>query len=69
MNSTLKTVLFWALIVVSAVLLWQLVKTARDGQKDQELSLTAFIAELDKNTVQDFTVNGMEVHGHFRNNN
>jgi len=68
-NSTVKTVLFWALILVSAVLLWQLVKTARDGQKDQELTLTAFISELDKNTVQDFTVNGMEVHGHFRNNN
>jgi len=66
-NSTVKTVLFWALIIVSAVLLWQLVKTARDGQKDQELSNTQFISDLEQNNIQEFTVTGMEVRGKFRN--
>jgi len=66
-NSTVKTVLFWALIIVSAVLLWQLVKTARDGQKDAELSNTQFISDLEQNNIQEFTVTGMEVRGKFRN--
>ena len=44
MNSTVKTVLFWLLIIVSAVLLWQVVKSARDGQKDAELNVTQFMS-------------------------
>jgi cell division protease FtsH len=66
-NSTIKTVLFWLLILVSAVLLWQLVKSAHDGQKDQELSNTQFISDLEQNNIQEFTVTGMEVRGKFRN--
>ncbi len=39
MNSTVKTVLFWLLIGVSALLLWEVVKGARDGQKDKEINV------------------------------
>jgi cell division protease FtsH len=66
-NSTVKTVLFWLLIVVSAALLWQVVKSARDGQKDQEINVTQLMSELDQNTIHDMTVNGMEVRGKYRN--
>ena len=38
MNSTVKTVLFWLLIGVSALLLWEVVKSGRDGQKEKKLS-------------------------------
>jgi cell division protease FtsH len=62
-NSTVKTVLFWLLIVVSAALLWQVVKSARDGQKDQEINVTQLMSDLDQNTIHDMTVNGMEVRG------
>ena len=68
MNSTVKTVLFWLLIGVSAFLLWQVVKSARDGQKDTEVHVPQFMNELDKNNLQEFTVNGMEVRGNLRNN-
>jgi cell division protease FtsH len=67
-NSTVKTVLFWLLIGVSALLLWTVVKGARDSQKDTELHVPQFMNELDQNNLQDFTVNGMEVRGHLRNN-
>ncbi len=63
MNSTVKTVLFWLLIVVSAVLLWEVVKGARDGQKDQELTSSQFIADVDQAKIHELTVNGMEVRG------
>jgi len=66
-NSTVKTVLFWLLIVVSAALLWQVVKSARDGQKDQEINVTQFMTDLDQNTIHDMVVNGMEVRGKYRN--
>ena len=66
MNSTVKTVLFWLLIGVSALLLWEVVKSARDGQKDKEPNVPQFMGDVDQNNVKDFEVNGMEVRGHYR---
>ena len=66
MNSTVKTVLFWLLIGVSALLLWEVVKGARDGQKDKEVNATQFMGDVDQNNVREFTVNGMEVRGKYR---
>jgi len=65
-NSTVKTVLFWLLIGVSALLLWEVVKNARDGQKDQELTVTQFMGDIDQNNVREIEVNGMEVRGKHR---
>jgi cell division protease FtsH len=67
-NSTVKTVLFWLLIVVSAVLLWEVVKGARDGQKDQELTVSQFINDVDQGDIKELTVNGMEVRGKLKDN-
>ena len=67
MNSTVKTVLFWLLIGVSALLLWQVVKSAREGQKDAELKTSQFMGEVEQNNVQEFTVDGMEVRGKLKN--
>ena len=66
MNSTVKTVLFWLLIGVSALLLWEVVKGARDGQKDREVNVTQFMGDVDQNNVREITVNGMEVRGKYR---
>ena len=66
MNSTVKTVLFWLLIGVSALLLWEVVKGARDGQKDKEVNATQFMSDADQNNVRELTVNGMEVRGKYR---
>jgi cell division protease FtsH len=62
-NSTVKTVLFWLLIAISAVLLWQVVKSARDGQKDTELNVSQFMTDVDQGNIHELTVNGMEVRG------
>jgi cell division protease FtsH len=56
-------VLFWLLIIVSAVLLWQVVKSARDGQKDSELNVSQFMTDVDQGNIRELTVNGMEVRG------
>jgi cell division protease FtsH len=65
-NSTVKTVLFWVLIGVSALLLWQLVKGARDSQKDKEVNVTQFMSDVDQGIVHELTVNGMEVRGKYK---
>ncbi len=67
MNSTVKTVLFWVLIGVSALLLWQVVKSARDGQKDQELNVSQFMTHVDQGDIQELTVDGMQVRGKYKN--
>jgi len=65
-NSTVKTVLFWLLIGVSALLLWEVVKNARDGQKDKEINVTQFMSDIDANNIHEITVTGMEVRGKYR---
>ena len=65
MNSTVKTGLFWLLIVISAFLLWEVVKGARDGQKDKEVNVTQFMSDIDQGHVRELNVNGMEVHGKY----
>jgi cell division protease FtsH len=55
------------LIGVSALLLWTVVKSARDGQKDTELNVSQFMTNVDQNNIQEMTVNGMEVRGKLRN--
>jgi len=62
-NSTLKTIIFWVVILISAVALWQVVKTANSGQKVQEINFSRFMSEVDQGTVKDVTLTGMEVKG------
>ncbi|MBV9183712.1 MAG: ATP-dependent zinc metalloprotease FtsH [Acidobacteria bacterium] len=64
MNSTVKTIIFWVVILVAAVLLWQVVKQAQSGQKVQEINFSQFMAEVDQGTVKDVTLIGLEVNGH-----
>jgi cell division protease FtsH len=58
--------LFWLLIGISALLLWEVVKGARDGQKDAELNVSQFMTDVDQNNIRELTVNGMEVRGKHR---
>ena len=37
MNSTVKTVVFWLVIVLSGVLLWQVVKVGNSDRKNAKL--------------------------------
>jgi cell division protease FtsH len=62
-NSTFKTIIFWVVILISAVALWQVVKTANSGQKVQEINFSRFMAEVDQGTVKDVTLTGMEAKG------
>ncbi|HET6178900.1 MAG TPA: ATP-dependent zinc metalloprotease FtsH [Candidatus Sulfotelmatobacter sp.] len=66
MNSTVKTVLFWLLIGISALLLWTVVRNARDGQKDKEPNFSQFLSDVDQGIVREVTVDGMQVKGKYK---
>ncbi|HEX3322783.1 MAG TPA: ATP-dependent zinc metalloprotease FtsH, partial [Terriglobales bacterium] len=69
MNSTVKTVVFWLVILLSALLLWQVVKTGQSGQKDKEINFSEFMAAVDEGNIKDVTINGQEVKGKYKNDN
>jgi cell division protease FtsH len=68
-NSTVKTVVFWLVIGLSALLLWQVVKSSSTGQKEKEVNFSQFMADVDQGNVKEVTILGMEVRGKYRNDN
>ncbi len=63
MNSTVKTVVFWLVIVLSAFLLWQVVKAGSTDQKDKQINFSQFLAEVEQGSVKEVTIIGQEVRG------
>jgi cell division protease FtsH len=62
-NSTVKTVGFWLVIVLSVFLLWQVVKAGSSGQKEAEVNFSQFMSDVDQGAVKEVTITGMEVRG------
>ena len=69
MNSTVKTVVFWLVIVLSAFLLWQVMKAGSAGQKDKEVNFSQFLTDVDQGNVKEVTITAQEVRGKYRNDN
>ena len=65
MNSTVKTVVFWLVIVLSAFLLWQVVKAGSTGQKEKEINFSQFLLDVDQGNVKEVTINLQEIRGKF----
>ena len=67
MNSTVKTVVFWLVIVLAGVLLWQVVKGANSGAKEREIIYSEFMSQVDKDNISEVTVVGNDIHGKYKN--
>ena len=65
MNSTVKTILIWILILGAAVALYNVVERGTGGSTTP-LPLTEFIQKLDADEVADVTINGSNVRGHLK---
>ena len=65
MNSTVKTVLFWVMILVAAFLLWRVVQMTTGGPKEAEISFSDFQLKVDQGVVKEVNINGMEVRGKY----
>jgi len=68
-NSTLKTVLFWLVIVVSAFLLWQVVRTGSGGPKEKEVNFSQFMSDVDQGLVREVVITAQDVKGKYKADN
>jgi len=68
-NSTVKTVAFWLVILLSGVLLWQVVKAGGAGAKEQPVTFSKFMQDVDHGDVNEVTMIGTEVHGKYKSGN
>ncbi len=66
MNSTVKTVIFWLVIVLSAFLLWQVVRTGSNGPKEKAINFSQFLENVDQGNVKEVTITAQEVRGKFK---
>jgi cell division protease FtsH len=62
LNSAVKNIIFWVVMVATAVLLWAVVKSST-GQRPAQLNFTQFTDQVDKGNVKKVTISGMEVAG------
>ena len=69
MNSTVKTVAFWLVILLSGVLLWQVVKAGSGGAKEQATTFSKFMADVNHGDVSKVTISGTDVHGNYKSGN
>ena len=66
MNSTVKTIMFWAFILVCLVLLWGVVERGSGMGKAKEVGYSALLDQIEGGQVLDATIQGTEVHGHLK---
>jgi len=52
-NSTVKTIVFWLVIVLSAFLLWEVVRASNSGQKEKEVNFSQFLNDVDQGQVKE----------------
>ncbi|HUO34441.1 MAG TPA: ATP-dependent zinc metalloprotease FtsH [Candidatus Acidoferrum sp.] len=69
MNSTVRTILFWLLMICLAVVLWEMASKSGQGAREEEPSYTAFMAKVESGTVKDVTIylsqNSAELEGEY----
>jgi cell division protease FtsH len=63
MNSVIKTVVFWMVIVVSAFLLWQTVKSGGPARAVSEISYSDFLTRIANGQVSAVRIAGSVVNG------
>ena len=68
MNSNIKTLIFWVVLICVAVLLFAVVRTGQ-GPKEQTITFTEFMEKVQNDEVSKVTISGNEVHGLYKNPN
>jgi cell division protease FtsH len=66
-NSTVKTIMFWAFIIICLVLLFGVVQRGQMmGPKEQEIAFSTFLDKVHQSQINDVTIEGIQVHGHLK---
>ncbi len=65
MNPTIKTVVFWLVILISAFLLWKVVQAPGIQPKTREISYSEFLSQVDAGNVVKVTISQNQVYGKY----
>jgi len=69
-NSTVRTILFWLLMILLAVVLWRMASGTSQSVKEEDSNYTNFLANLDQGKVKEVTIllspNSAELKGEYR---
>ena len=68
MNSNVKTIIFWAVLIGVAVLLWAVVKNGHQ-KPDRALNFSEFLNEVEAGNIKSVSINGSTVKGDFVSGN
>ena len=70
MNSTVRTILFWLVMILLAVVLWRMASTGGQTAHEEEPSYTKFLAQVQQGNIKEVTIylsqNSAEVEGEYR---
>ena len=66
MDRTIKTIVFWIVIVLAGVLLWEVTRSAGSGQQKPAISYSEFLSQVEAGKVATVTISGMEIQGRYR---
>jgi len=65
-DSNVKSVVFWLVLVLSAFLFWQVVKAGPNTQGVPEISYSEFLSQVEGGSVSKVTISGNRVTGQYR---
>jgi cell division protease FtsH len=66
MDGTVRTVVFWVVVVISALFLWQVVRAPQNG-RSPEITYSAFITKAQAGEIASVNISDSEVQGVYRN--
>ena len=66
MNRTIKSIFFWVLIVISALLLFQVVRSDPTKGRESEISYSRFLSEAEAGNILSVTIGGSRIQGQYR---
>ena len=68
MNSTVKQILIWVVLIAAVLCLWTLVSKNMGGQHDQAISYSDLLHKAQDGKIKDVVIDGNTVTGHLTNN-
>jgi cell division protease FtsH len=67
-NSAVKNIIFWVVMVVTALLIWAVVRSST-GERVSSYTFTQFVNQVDGGNVQEVTISGTDVTGVLKKDN
>ena len=67
MNSTIKTVVLWVVLLLVGVVLWRIIQGGNGSAKDSEISYTSFMDHVAKGDVQEVEIENNLARGKYKN--